>query len=88
MTVHVEPGRVHIITRGGHDRTHRFSAIEAAAPDYMPTTMILNGGGGGPGRAAAFRLRTLAKFPWEHGRHAIYSGDLELDEEIRVLRSQ
>jgi bifunctional non-homologous end joining protein LigD len=33
---------VQIITRGGHDWTHRFSAIEASARDYMPTTMILD----------------------------------------------
>lgn len=31
LAVHIEPGRVRIITRGGHDWTHRFPGIEAAA---------------------------------------------------------
>ncbi|MFN7103530.1 MAG: non-homologous end-joining DNA ligase [Pseudorhizobium sp.] len=43
LAVHIEPGRVRIITRGGHDWTHRFPGIEAAARDYMPNTMILDG---------------------------------------------
>ncbi|WP_029620592.1 non-homologous end-joining DNA ligase [Pseudorhizobium marinum] len=43
LAVHVEQGRVRIITRGGHDWTHRFPGIEAAARDYVPTTMILDG---------------------------------------------
>jgi bifunctional non-homologous end joining protein LigD len=43
LAVHIEQGRVRIITRGGHDWTHRFPSIEAAARDYMPNTMILDG---------------------------------------------
>jgi bifunctional non-homologous end joining protein LigD len=43
LAVHIEPDRVRIITRGGHDWTHRFPGIEAAARDYMPNTMILDG---------------------------------------------
>jgi bifunctional non-homologous end joining protein LigD len=43
LAVHVEPGRVRILTRGGHDWTHRFPGIEAAARDFMPGTMILDG---------------------------------------------
>jgi bifunctional non-homologous end joining protein LigD len=43
LEVHVEPGRVRILTRGGHDWTHRFPAIEAAAMALGPTTMILDG---------------------------------------------
>ncbi|MGF6174721.1 ATP-dependent DNA ligase [Ensifer sp. 4252] len=41
--MHVEPSRVRILTRGGHDWTHRFPAIEAAARGLGPTTMILDG---------------------------------------------
>ncbi|WP_371412334.1 non-homologous end-joining DNA ligase [Ensifer sp. NM-2] len=43
LAVHIEPGGVRIITRGGHDWTHRFPAIEAAAKVLGPTTMILDG---------------------------------------------
>ncbi|MCF6370697.1 non-homologous end-joining DNA ligase [Rhizobium halophilum] len=43
LAVHIEPGRVRIITRGGHDWTHRFPGIEAAAREFMPNTMILDG---------------------------------------------
>src|SRR3954464_8889628 len=31
VAVHIEPNSVRIITRGGHDWTHRFPAIAAAA---------------------------------------------------------
>ncbi len=43
LAVHVEPSSVRILTRGGHDWTHRFPAIEAAAKALGPTTMILDG---------------------------------------------
>lgn len=43
LAVHIEPGRVRIITRGGHDWTHRFPAIAEAAMDLGPTSMILDG---------------------------------------------
>jgi bifunctional non-homologous end joining protein LigD len=43
LTVHIEAGRVRIITRGGHDWTHRFPAIVDAAKALRPTTMILDG---------------------------------------------
>ena len=43
LAVHVEPAGVRIITRGGHDWTHRFPGIEAAARSFMPSTMILDG---------------------------------------------
>ncbi|MFS2150645.1 non-homologous end-joining DNA ligase [Rhizobium sp. Rhizsp42] len=41
--VHVEPGRVRVLTRGGHDWTHRFPAIAKAAEELGPATMILDG---------------------------------------------
>ncbi|HEV7437276.1 MAG TPA: non-homologous end-joining DNA ligase [Pseudorhizobium sp.] len=43
LAVHIETSRVRIITRGGHDWTHRFPGIEAAAREFMPNTMILDG---------------------------------------------
>jgi bifunctional non-homologous end joining protein LigD len=43
LAVHVEPSGVRIITRGGHDWTHRFPGIAAAAREFMPNTMILDG---------------------------------------------
>lgn len=43
LAVHIEQAKVRIITRGGHDWTHRFPGIEAAARHYMPNTMILDG---------------------------------------------
>jgi bifunctional non-homologous end joining protein LigD len=43
LAVHVEPSRVRIITRGGHDWTSYFPGIAAAAEDFGPTTMILDG---------------------------------------------
>jgi len=43
LAVHVEPRRVRIITRGGHDWTSYFPAIAAAAKDLGPATMILDG---------------------------------------------
>jgi bifunctional non-homologous end joining protein LigD len=43
LAVHVEPRRVRIITRGGHDWTFYFPAIAAAAKDLGPATMILDG---------------------------------------------
>ena len=43
LAVHVEPSGVRILTRGGHDWTHRFPAIEAAAKALGPSTMILDG---------------------------------------------
>lgn len=43
LAVHIEPGDVRIITRGGHDWTHRFPAIAAAAKDLDVHTAILDG---------------------------------------------
>jgi len=43
IAVHREPDRVRIITRGGHDWTHRFPGIEAAALATGPATFILDG---------------------------------------------
>lgn len=42
LAVHVETTGVRILTRGGHDWTHRFPAIEKAAKAYG-STMILDG---------------------------------------------
>ncbi|KQS64606.1 ATP-dependent DNA ligase [Rhizobium sp. Leaf371] len=36
-------GNIRILTRGGHDWTHRFPAIEKAALELGPATMILDG---------------------------------------------
>jgi bifunctional non-homologous end joining protein LigD len=43
VAVHVEPNSVRIITRGGHDWTHRFPAIAAAARELGVATAILDG---------------------------------------------
>ncbi|AJD42597.1 ATP-dependent DNA ligase [Rhizobium sp. SEMIA 4085] len=43
LAVHIEPQRVRIITRGGHDWTHRFPAIERAARQLGVATAILDG---------------------------------------------
>jgi bifunctional non-homologous end joining protein LigD len=43
LAVHIEPQRVRIITRGGHDWTHRFPAIERAAKQLDVATAILDG---------------------------------------------
>ncbi|WP_426130243.1 non-homologous end-joining DNA ligase [Pararhizobium sp. PWRC1-1] len=43
LSLHVEPTKVRILTRGGHDWTTRFSAIEQAAKDLGAATMILDG---------------------------------------------
>ncbi|RVQ76102.1 non-homologous end-joining DNA ligase [Sinorhizobium medicae] len=43
IAVHIEPGRIRILTRRGHDWTHRFPAIAKAAEAFQPTTMILDG---------------------------------------------
>ena len=44
VAVHVEIGNnVKILTRGGHDWTHRFPAIAKAALELGPATMILDG---------------------------------------------
>ena len=43
VAVHIDPSGVRIITRGGHDWTHRFPAIADAAAALGPTTMILDG---------------------------------------------
>lgn len=42
LAIHVEPHRVRVITRGGHDWTHRFPSIAAAAK-ALGGTMILDG---------------------------------------------
>ncbi|WP_027677244.1 non-homologous end-joining DNA ligase, partial [Agrobacterium larrymoorei] len=43
LAVHLEPTGVRIPTRGGHDWTHRFPAIEQAATALGPATMIIDG---------------------------------------------
>ncbi|WP_375458310.1 non-homologous end-joining DNA ligase [uncultured Enterovirga sp.] len=43
LHVHVEPSGVRVITRGGHDWTHRFPAIAAAAAELGAGTAILDG---------------------------------------------
>ncbi|ULJ72161.1 non-homologous end-joining DNA ligase [Rhizobium gallicum] len=43
LAVHIEPQRVRIITRGGHDWTYRFPAIERAAKQLGVATAILDG---------------------------------------------
>jgi bifunctional non-homologous end joining protein LigD len=43
LAIHIEPKGVRIITRGGHDWTHRFPAIAAAAKNLGVATAILDG---------------------------------------------
>lgn len=43
VAIHIEPNSVRIITRGGHDWTHRFPAIAAAASKLGVGTAILDG---------------------------------------------
>jgi len=43
LAIHIEPKRVRVITRGGHDWTHRFPTIAAAAKDLGVGTAILDG---------------------------------------------
>ncbi len=43
LAIHIEPKGVRIITRGGHDWTHRFPAIADAAGNLGVTTAILDG---------------------------------------------
>ncbi|RVE80787.1 ATP-dependent DNA ligase [Sinorhizobium meliloti] len=43
LAVHVEPGRVRVITRGGYDWTRRFAAIAAEARQLGHESMILDG---------------------------------------------
>jgi bifunctional non-homologous end joining protein LigD len=43
LAIHIEPARVRLITRGGHDWTHRFPAIAAAASQLGVATAILDG---------------------------------------------
>ena len=43
LAIHIEPSGVRIITRGGHDWTHRFPAIAAAAKELGVGTAILDG---------------------------------------------
>ncbi|MCU1441781.1 MAG: ligD [Rhodoglobus sp.] len=43
LAIHIEPKGVRIITRGGHDWTHRFPAIAAAAKNLGVRTAILDG---------------------------------------------
>ncbi len=43
VAIHIEPKGVRIITRGGHDWTHRFPAIAAAASQLGVGTAILDG---------------------------------------------
>ncbi|MEN0119063.1 MAG: non-homologous end-joining DNA ligase [Agrobacterium cavarae] len=43
LAIHIEPTGVRILTRGGHDWTQRFLAIEQAARALGPATMIIDG---------------------------------------------
>lgn len=43
LAVHVEPGRVRVITRGGYDWTRRFTEIAAEARELGHESMILDG---------------------------------------------
>ncbi|TBE15342.1 non-homologous end-joining DNA ligase [Rhizobium ruizarguesonis] len=43
LTVHIEPQGIRVLTRGGHDWTHRFPAIAQAARALGPATMIIDG---------------------------------------------
>lgn len=43
LAIHIEPKRIRILTRGGHDWTHRFPAIAAAAKELGVATAILDG---------------------------------------------
>ena len=43
LAIHIERKDVRIITRGGHDWTHRFPAIAAAARELNVHTAILDG---------------------------------------------
>ncbi|MEY9328217.1 bifunctional non-homologous end joining protein LigD [Sinorhizobium fredii] len=43
LALHVEPGRVRIITRGGYDWTDRFASIATEARQLGHATMILDG---------------------------------------------
>lgn len=43
LAIHVELNGVRIITRGGHDWTSRFTGIAAAAREFSPRTLILDG---------------------------------------------
>ncbi|TAU35698.1 non-homologous end-joining DNA ligase (plasmid) [Rhizobium beringeri] len=43
LAVHIEPTGVRILTRGGHDWTSRFPAIEQAAKELPVATAILDG---------------------------------------------
>ena len=43
LAIHIEPQGIRILTRGGHDWTHRFPAIEQAARALGPATMIIDG---------------------------------------------
>ncbi|TCR98616.1 non-homologous end-joining DNA ligase [Rhizobium sp. BK418] len=43
IAVHIEPRGVRILTRGGHDWTHRFPAIAAEAAQLGAATAILDG---------------------------------------------
>lgn len=43
LAVHIEQQGIRILTRGGHDWTHRFPAIVEAARAIGPATMIIDG---------------------------------------------
>jgi len=43
LAIHVELNGIRIITRGGHNWTNNFPSIAAAARDFSPRTMILDG---------------------------------------------
>jgi bifunctional non-homologous end joining protein LigD len=50
LAVHRGPDGVRVITRGGHDWTHRFPSIAAAAAEIDAASFILDERGGGARR--------------------------------------
>jgi bifunctional non-homologous end joining protein LigD len=43
LAIHIDPSKVRVITRGGHDWTHRFPTIATAAREMNVRTAILDG---------------------------------------------
>jgi bifunctional non-homologous end joining protein LigD len=69
MAVHVDPQRIHVITRGGHDWTHRFLTIVEAAKQLGVATAILDGDAvllDEQGREGSGQLLSL-RVPWTLG---------------------
>jgi len=69
--LHIEPGRVRVLTRGGHDWTDRFPSIAAEAPHLGAQSAIIDGEAvvlDEKGRSDFGLLqRALGRRPGEHG---------------------